>query len=459
MKTKMQKLFHKVIKSKNTKFDDIITLAYNYNYMYNAYLILNRKENLSLAEDFVLHCLQLIKNKELDRKVILLAMKAKGNLAFIYVMQRKIEKAIGIYNKTVLLYFNYLEKASEDYEHNSPLDFEDIIKKSSTQLNGYEKIRRLYLFISDTLIDFYTSLGPTHHLKLILCSYSRLCCDLRNVQTVEEAVQWVTKTMEFCYLLIKYKRFQEVKINITAAMLRLKEEIYSSVKYNNIKKQGFSSEVTELDRQCVAAFDLINLHHIRYNVAFLRRSMERLLQLKTEKIDEDSETENSAIKCPTNSKKQTFKLLFAKEDSDNCYHFMSIKYVINYNDAYKMFTDVLKMFHGLKPRLHPDNNIKIYMQCILDINNAYKYITFYEKDTTNQFLLLNQRIQFLYDAMSLIHKSNRNQLRYLRLQLAIAYSDLIDAKLEDTEAIPYLLYIQQRHKIIINVLLARAYLT
>ncbi|XP_032662935.1 uncharacterized protein LOC116840391 [Odontomachus brunneus] len=147
---KMDRLFHKVINSQDTKFEDVITLAYIYQHICLVYVKSGQPEKLPAAKDSILRCLYLIKDKEADPKIILLTLKAYSHLSYIYHKEQYMMDAIKVLDKAIALYLMYMEEHSE---YDIPIDYEDIIIKPFKQINGYSKLKSLYEYILEKSID------------------------------------------------------------------------------------------------------------------------------------------------------------------------------------------------------------------------------------------------------------------------------------------------------------------
>ncbi|XP_032662917.1 KIF-binding protein-like [Odontomachus brunneus] len=442
---KMNKLFHKVINSQDTTFVDIITLAYICEQICFTYMKLNQTENLSAARDSILCCLHLIKDKELDPKIILLTLKAYSHLSYIYHKQKKLENAIKILDNAVDLYLIYMK---EHREYDIPIDYEDIIKPSEQIKNGYSKLKSLYRHILQTLIDVHTEMGSKTNESFMQSRHLLLMDELNSLQTFKEHIQWIEKAMIVCNYLIMYNRFGEVR-NYFDEIFVVQKNTYA--KYNDILGKKTFSEEYKLYEKCMVAFKLTSLCYAKYNVALLRQSVER--QLRLEK-NENSKTNNSTIKYPSKSKERASRrlLVFAPNEkayfnTDTYYSAYLFADILNYNEAQKKFSDVLAEIY--EPELHHTLvDVNYYVSFILYISKMYKYIAFYEKDTASQFLLRKRRAEILETAENFLGNKNDCKL-LLWLQLTIAYSILIDMKVEDLEAAP-LSYLPQRHDTLVD---------
>ncbi|XP_032662798.1 uncharacterized protein LOC116840326 isoform X2 [Odontomachus brunneus] len=452
---KMDKLFHKVINSQDTKFEDIITLAYICEHMCFTYMKSDQTEKLSAAKDYILRCLHLIKDKELHPKIILLTLRAYSQLSVIYHKQRKLESAIETLDKAVDLYLIYIEKHSE---YDIPIDYEDIIIKPSEQINGYSKLKALYIFILEISTDIHSNMKSKVSESFMLSRHLLLVDNLDCLQTSEECVQWTEKATIVCNYLVISNRFAEAKNYIKQTCLVQRAIV---AKYaENIGKASLS-EISMLLQQIITTSKLIILCQMRYGAALLCQSMKRLLRLEK---NVDSKTNNSINKELSNSEGRPLRrlLLFypnAEKYYPNMYNVIPFTYILKYNEAQKEFSYILNMMYILKLHLDFVEDVNFYIRCRLYTSNMYKYMVFYEKDTASQFLLQKRCAEILEEAANFLgDRNNSKLLRHLWLQLTIAYSTLIDMKLEDIEE-ANLPYLSQKHIALvdeINVLVAKS---
>ncbi|XP_032662777.1 uncharacterized protein LOC116840317 isoform X2 [Odontomachus brunneus] len=440
----MDKLFNKIINSRKPKLNDTIILAYSYQNMCHAHVQSNEKKELHIAKDFILRCVRLIKDKEVNSKYILIALKAYNHLGYIYYKQNKTEKAISVLDKAVDLYLLYTQ-AIEEY--GVPIDFENIIKPSGN-LDGHEKLKKVYIFILESLIDIHTEMVPTNNHSLIICRHLLLIAEFDRLPQTRNYLKWCEKVSTLCECLLKYNRFIEAQNHLT--VLLYVKAAYIDEKYKKIKdrRQEYSLEIAKLDKESNIIKYCINEYMVKYLIALLRFSMQRSLRL--EKITV-SESDNLQSKYSTNSKKQILPklLLFQlekgypipKEDI-----LTTIPYITDYNDAYEKFTFALRYIYNWVSYVKSNGNLdtKKFTQFILNVSNAYKYMAFYEQDTASQILLQDNRVNILSIAIRTISSEHLNVLKYLWLQLAITYSSLINIKFEQLETINPL-YTPQKH--------------
>ncbi|XP_032662759.1 KIF-binding protein-like [Odontomachus brunneus] len=453
---KMDKLFHKVINSQDTKFEDIVTLAYSCQYLCFAYIKSDQTKNLSAAKDSILRCFHLLKDKQVDSKIILVTLKAYNLLSHIYHNQKKLENAIEILDNARDLYLIYMEEYNE---HDIPIDYEDIIIKPSVQINGFLKLKSLYRNILQTSTDIHIKMRSKTSESFMLCRHLILVDELNYLQTPENCIQWIEMAMSVCSNLITCNRFAEAKNYIEQSYV-VQAALYT--KYVDSKKKGLSSKTSIIFTQYITMMKLIMLCYLRYAATLICQSVKRLLRLEK---NIDSKTNISITKKLSKSEGRASRrlLLFYQNVEEyfntNSYHAIPFTYILKYNEAQKQFVKILNVIYNSGLHLHFVEEVNFCIQTKLYVSNMYKYMAFYEKDTATQFLLRKRRAEILETSANIIRNTNDVKLlRFLWLQLTIAYSTLIDMKLEDIEAAS-LSYLSQRHDTFvgeINVLVSKS---
>ncbi|XP_032662913.1 uncharacterized protein LOC116840386 isoform X3 [Odontomachus brunneus] len=455
IEVKIDKLFHKVIKSQHTKFEDIITLAYICEHICFAYIKLNRIEMIPAASNSILRCLYLIKNKELDPKIILLTLKAYSHLIYIYRQQKKLKSAIEIIDKAIDLYLTYME---ENSKYGIPIDYEDIIIKPSVQINGYIKLKPLYTFILEISIYIHSKMRSKANETFMLSYHLLLIDNFNYFQGTEEYVEWIEKATIVCNYLITCNRFAEARSYINQ-ICNVQNVVHE--KYFDIKTKGSLSEISIILNQSLVTSKLIILCCIRYGVALFYQSVERLLRLEKDEVSEANNSITDYSKLEGRAPRRLLIFALNKEAyyDTNTYHSMPFTYILKYNEAQKQFVKILNVIYRSGRDADFVEDINLYIRFKLYISNAYKYMAFYEKETANQFSLRKRRVEILEIAANALEdKSNCKLMRLLLLQLTIAYSILIDMKLEDIEAIN-LPYLSQKQSVLtdeINILVAKS---
>lgn len=437
MINKMDKLFDKISNSRNTQLDDITILAEAYYNICYLYMKSDKKEELHIARDSILRCLNLIKDKELEPNIIFLALRTYHTLGFLHNKQNKLIEAIEKYDKAVDLYLAYINQHKENYNY---INLDDIAVESPIQTDNEQHMKKIYINILNSLIEIHMYFKPINRQKLIRYIHQLLTAEWHKLPETKEYFEWIEKAMKLCIYLLIHNCFKEAKYYILIGIYLQTNFIDKECKCT--KKEKKSWHVCKRCKQTVVAFKLLIIHQGKYGLMLLRKSAERLLRLEK---DDDSEVNKLKLEDPRLEEEFFHKLIIKIEEEcsiPNKYIKRKAKYISNYEEAQLIFLDILHMFNH--SGIHNDRDIKTYENIILDTCKAYKYIALFEKDTAILVLFQKQRIEILINAINFIHWTGHKVSKYLRLQLAIAYSALISIKFENLES-AYLLSTTSSH--------------
>lgn len=424
------KSFHKIVKSGNIGLDDTLILAQTYYNMCEVYYDSCEKDKINCAVDNIMYCLKLIKGKELDCKFVLLALNAYGFLGDIYLVQNKTEKAMQIYDKAVQLYWTYMQ---EKNEYGTPIDLIDIVLESPQELTSYKKMENAYTDILRNLTKMQEVLGQTNNQSYIIRGHMLLVVDFNNLSETEDYFNWINGAEKLCNFFLSYNRFREAVSHLTVASF-----VKNTLLDGQFNSQDLSLEGSDLYKQNKNADKTLMLLWAKYGTAILRTSAERLLRLEK---GEDFEI-NLKSECQAKSGEQASQklLLFTEIEEKysilDMHHPIPVKYISDYTGAKEIFLLVLRLFKDMRLYYIPEQDMDTYAIDILNVCNAYKYMALYEEDLNSRMILQKRRAELLSHAMGFVRYDrmfNCNSLRYLRLQLAIAYSSMMDLYLEQLD--------------------------
>ncbi|XP_032662803.1 uncharacterized protein LOC116840329 isoform X3 [Odontomachus brunneus] len=410
--TKMDKLYNEVTKSKNATLNDIITLAYSYQNLCHGYIKSNQKEGLRIGKTYILRCLNLVKGKELDPKSILIALKGHFQLGYIYFTQKKSEKALQTCNKAIELYLTYTD---DKEKYGNPINFENIITKLS--VDGYYLINGIYREILKLILESYLNIDDHY---FIVYSHLLLAVDLNTLQETGKHHMWIQSAMKICVYLVKHDRFVEARNHIITAVYV--KNIFLHEMPCNMKEQAIFSKKLNWNKLDLKLKILLIIPPIRYEIKVLRRSVERLLRLEK---GEEFEIDNLNSGHPTKLEGDISQRLLLFNDIDIEIAFthinpsLPVKYISHYNDAYKIFTNILWNVSIARIFFYTCRNVREYGKLILDTYEAYKYMAFYVKDVTNRSLLQNMMMYNLKIWTQFIHYTCHKDIMQLSLKLNV----------------------------------------
>ncbi|XP_032662814.1 uncharacterized protein LOC116840333 [Odontomachus brunneus] len=431
IETKMDKLYNKVTNSKNATLNDIIILAYCYQNLCHGHIKSNRKGELRIGKTYILRCLNLVKGKELDPKSILIALKGHFQLGYIYFTQKKSEKALQTCNKAIELYLTYTD---DKEKYGNPINFENIIMKPS--VDNYYLLNIIYKEILELIVVPDINLSYNN---MVTYSHLLLTAELNMLQESREYLLWIKSALKISNYLILHDRFVEARSHIITAIYVKKKYFHEIL--GNTKEQIFSSEERKLSELYLELDMLFSISRIKYGIKLLHKSVERLLRLEK---GEEFEIDNLNLGHPTELEGDISQklLLFNDIDTEIAFThtnpFLPVKYILHYNDAYKIFTNILRNVSIARCFLDKSRDLETYGQLILDTCEAYKYMSLYEKDIINRNLLRNGIVDLLSEDVKNQLLKTRVPAVYcstIQLQLAITLSNVINVKLENTATI------------------------
>ncbi|XP_011139264.1 uncharacterized protein LOC105183085 isoform X2 [Harpegnathos saltator] len=426
MEAKANKLLHKVSNSQDRT--SALIVANIYQNICIAHIHSNEAGKLHAAKDSILNCLILINDDELNCKSILTVLRAYGHLGYISSQQKKIEKAIIAYNKAIKLFGTYMEQNDTSV----PIDFQDIIVKPPVNINGYDKLKNVYIYILESLIDLYMITESSNQWNIIKCRHMLLAVEYSKLTKTKAYFAWIERALKLCDYFLTLPCLKEAEYHILAIAHVKSYYIDYLINFNkSIKEQEsctektISSEAT-LYEQNRSTFILFTIYQARWGIMLLRRSAERLLRL-----EKDANFETSCLEDMPRA------LRLCNEIEEKCininvFYKMENKYLLNYTCARKTFVSVMRLLYDSKLTLNLIEDTKALFSIALNICKAYKYMALYEKKAKSQFISYKRRIEILCHIVGIINRrENRKLLKFLQLQIAISFSNLIEHQIEN----------------------------
>ncbi|XP_032662806.1 uncharacterized protein LOC116840329 isoform X5 [Odontomachus brunneus] len=328
--------------------------------------------------------------------------------------------------------------------------YNEVTKSKNATLNDIITLAYSYQNLCHGYIKSNQKEGLRIGKTYILRCLNLVKVDLNTLQETGKHHMWIQSAMKICVYLVKHDRFVEARNHIITAVYV--KNIFLHEMPCNMKEQAIFSKKLNWNKLDLKLKILLIIPPIRYEIKVLRRSVERLLRLEK---GEEFEIDNLNSGHPTKLEGDISQRLLLFNDIDIEIAFthinpsLPVKYISHYNDAYKIFTNILWNVSIARIFFYTCRNVREYGKLILDTYEAYKYMAFYVKDVTNRSLLQNMMVNLLSDGVE-----NKDILKHepvlysnIKLHLAISYSYLIDVQLENLDAI-HPLYMPQRHNAI-----------
>lgn len=110
------------------------------------------------------------------------------------------------------------------------------------------------------------------------------------------------------------------------------------------------------------------------------------------------------------------------------------RYLLDMDDAKPVFLNTLKWIEKAKSYYTADTEATEYSKIIQDQAMAYKHLSFFESDPTNQAKMHKRRVDLLEDLLKMLNKVfYMNVVREVLYELAMAYTNILDIKLDAFE--------------------------
>ncbi|XP_067217283.1 KIF-binding protein isoform X3 [Linepithema humile] len=277
IKIRIDRLFKDVTTSKNTKFDNIVVLAIANYYMGTIYTEDPKSEklySLSIAEVYYKRCLKLLKEKELERKAIVITIRVLDELYEISYKREQSEKSYSVLNTAMELYSEYTKG---EIEYPDPIDLTVILGVNFEEVqNPKVLLEQLHLNILKNLSYLYLDYSEKYR-RFVVCIHDILSKRIKETMSSNEnIIFWAITSLELsCYFLHNYL-FTEARNHIAAA------EYMTNIFQINARTKNQENPILHIN--LCKLYEIVRGYISRcwaaYGVQLLHKSEERLLPRK-----------------------------------------------------------------------------------------------------------------------------------------------------------------------------------
>ncbi|XP_032675115.1 uncharacterized protein LOC116845961 [Odontomachus brunneus] len=430
---RMNVLYDTIINGKNTKIDDIVTLADSYLFLSYKFLYGNDQEILEMAEVNIMKCIKLLKGKELDCKCILTAVDAYQHLGIFHSTKFNKQLSLIAYNTAVQLYLTYTKEEEiysdpynvASYFKKTRLDSRDILEEKTGT-----NIKAILLLYANS--DTYTATEKEHLDKITSCVHKILKRKLNNLTSSTNYFIWSIVAGSLSEYFVKHHRFTEARDHLAVASFMLKK----FYEYICKKKSKSFFNVYEKCKSPYEGHQLASVHVTKYWAKYGIQ----LLHLSKGKILSDN-IQKCAV-CILNSlslassEEESNKLLISANMRENLREFTDMitdTYVSSYTGANTIFETIMKFLNEAKTysAVLGDSDV-MSVKIILDISQIYKHFAFYV-NTANKLMLYEQRLTTLVTTFeTMLHESNVPSWSIF-CETIIAVNDILDEMCKNFE--------------------------
>lgn len=411
----VNRLFHNVIKYKDTQYYDNIILGLAYLLIYWIYEnILKDKELVYDKRTCLIRCLELLKEKESDYTVILLAIRVLNYLGNTYLNSNKPEVSIPIFERILQLYLEFKKKK----EYPIFLNIFNIFGLENN-INPKILIEEIYITVLEKLMKASENIFQADEHTLVLYKLKYLNQHLMFIPLTVGYLNFIGELLSVSEYFLLRDHFTKAK-NCLATACWLLKRFYLEGCQKDKEKLKVMMNITyqDMDKKVAKYWG-------RYGLVLLHSSIEQLSQNKEE--NESSEVNNLKLGSPTKFNEQFIELTLFADIGENLkkYSLITDKYLTHYTEAKDVFTHVIDCFNKAKIYYTPDKHKMEYVTIIQDISKACKYFAYYEQDLHKQIHLHIMRINNLENAITILNKSDCNIRKQIYIELGVTYSTLL----------------------------------
>lgn len=391
-------------------------------------------QDTEIAKEYFMRCINLLEENKLTPEGILPAISANNQMGIVYAQQNLYQEAKDFLKQAESIYIKFTEDVKLDPVHIITIMGIEEIEGDLCAKNVLEKLHTLTLYylaqVCRELDDKCNFALYCHRTLSKQLSQSKITQDL-------DYVEWALNAATISQYFIENDKFPQARHHLAAATCVLE-------KYSEILK----AKNTEESEKIAAEYE--NYFHrsadvarcwAKYGIGLLSTSKERLLK-KAEEEDEldvskHAEVSNEVDKCPHESEAtEDPKFIDLEPELEVITSEITDKYLLDFDDARPVFLNVQKWLNKAKLYYGFENHASDYACIAQDMSQAYKYLAFFEMMEDRQARMHKRRIDILEEvSQGLSPRFYRVICREIWLELAEAYSDILDIKLDRLHAI------------------------
>lgn len=394
----------------------------------NLGILYSDTEETKAAEEQFTTCIGLLKDRELEPKVILPVISALNQLGILYAQWSKPAKAKVSLERAEKLYVDFTENIRLDpVNMGITMGMEDIDGELSAEC-VLEKLHTLTLYY---LAQVYGALDDKR--KFATYCHRTLSKQLSQDETTHDLdyIDWALNAATLSQFYIEHDNFSQARYHLAAASHVLQ-------KYRDALEAKGTKETSE----CVAA-EYENYDHrsadvarcwAKYGITLLSASKERLLK-RVEQEDQCSSSDDSRSASESARSVVDLRFVDIEPELETIVAQVTDQYLLDFDDARLVFLNVQKWLDKAKAYYTLENHASDYARIAQDISQAYRYLAFYEEQENLQAKMHKRRINVLEDVVKQLNPQYyRAVCREIWLELGDTYSDILDIKIDRLQA-------------------------
>lgn len=421
IKSKIGNLYHDISTSTDTNIDNVVLLAHAHLYLFRIYAATSKNATeVSLAKAYIDRCVALVKERETERKVILLAIEVHYYLGYLYHKLNKHESSLVAFEKALQLYLAY----TRDEDHLPPVNVVSAIISNVHSDPEYLLEEHCVMVLQ----DLFETCKRTDEKSIqviidkVVFHKHRLLKRLLN-RAGSDYIDWASQLISLTEIFLNFQRFPEARNDLAVASFIMKK--YYQEVYMETDDLKFSTEKASMFEQYKQIMANINWHWARYGLKLLQASQEKVLCGEKNKPCAMCKFQSLSVRKPEQQPVESHDDL--KEDLEEFTLKITDQYLSDYANAKMVFVTVLAQLNKATEYFTPQDHLSKYVSVMRDSAYAYKYLAFYEGNNIKQAKMHRLRIQTLENILNIFHgDTDDSLLKPVFLEMAITYSDILD---------------------------------
>ncbi|OAD62954.1 KIF1-binding protein like protein [Eufriesea mexicana] len=382
-------------------------------------------EELKAGEEQFMKCIKLLKNKELEPKVILSILSALNQLGIIWSRWNQPMKAKSFLDQAEKLYNDFMNTNNPcRYPINIVQNFG--IEQVNDELNPKEIMEKIHTLTLYYLAQVYSSLKD-HYQSAIYCHMTlRRQLGHNDIMQDLDYIDWALNAATLSQYFIENDGFPQAKHHLAAAsyILQIYENMLKQKTEDNGEDEALAAEWENFKHRSA---DVARCW-AKYGILLMSLSKQRLLQ-KNESKQDNNQIDNKDFSKLKIIDDLRFNIL--EKEIEAIANQITDKYLLDFADARLVFLNAQKWLEQAKTYYTLENHASDHILIVQSISQAYKYLSFFEENEARQAKMHKKRIDILENVIKELNpRYYESACRQIWVELGETYSDILDIKLD-----------------------------
>lgn len=390
-------------------------------------------QDTEIAKEYFMRCIDLLEEHKLTPEGILPAISANNQIGIVYAQQGSYREARDYLEQAESIYIKFTEDIRLDPVHMMTIMGVEEIEGDLCAKNILEKLHTLTLYY---LAQVCRELDDK-------CNFALYCHRTLNKQLSQnkitqdlDYVEWALNAATISQYFIENDKFPQARHHLAAASCVLQK--HSAIL--KAKSSEETSENVEYENYFHRSADVARCW-AKYGITLLSTSKERLMK-KADEEDESNDSKSAEVSnevCKYSRASEATenpKFVDLEPELEEITSEITDKYLLDFDDARPVFLNIRKWLNEAKLYYSFENHASDYACIAQDMSQAYRYLAFYEENDDRQAKMHKRRIDILEEvSQGLSPRFYRVICREIWLELAAAYSEILDIKIDRLQAL------------------------